>query len=304
MTRVLIFGSTGQVSRALARAKWPAGMTPIALDRSAADFSQPEKLGPIVRHHAPDATIIAAAFTQVDKAESEEALATRVNADAPGEIAHAAAALAIPVIHLSTDYVFDGEKDGPYVESDPVGPVGAYGRSKLAGEVAVQQANARHLILRTAWVYDAGGTNFLRTMLRLAESRDEVRVVADQHGCPTAAVDIAAAIVHALPTVLQDETKAGTYHIAGDAPTTWHGFAEAIFEGLEARGLRRPRNVPITTAEYPTPAKRPRNSRLSSDAFAGTFGFRLRGYPAALPPILDEAIGPIPESGSAKRGIA
>lgn len=289
--RVLVFGSTGQVARALLCTKWPEGTNLIALDRQAADLSQPDNLAAIVGRHSPDAVIIAAAYTQVDRAESEEALATTVNAVAPGAIADAAGALAIPVVHISTDYVFDGEKDSFYVEADPVGPIGAYGRTKLAGEVAVREANPRHLILRTSWVYDALGTNFLRTMLRLAETRDEVRIVADQLGCPTSATDIAAAIATALPAAMGATEKFSTYHIAGASSTTWHGFAEAIFEGLEARKLRRPLNTPITTAEYPTPAKRPRNSRLSSEAFARTFGLRPRGFEAALPEILDDALG-------------
>ena len=301
--RVLVFGSTGQVARALAHAKWPKETSFIALGRDAADFSRPETLGGVVREHAPDAVVIAAGYTQVDKAESEEALATTVNAVAPGEIARAASALAIPVVHISSDYVFDGEKDGFYVESDPVGPIGTYGRTKLAGEIAVREANPKHLILRTSWVYDAAGTNFLRSMLRLAESRDEVRIVADQRGCPTAAGDIAGAIAHALPLILLDGGKFGTYHAAGAQWTTWHSFAEAIFEGLAARGLRRPRNTPIATADYPTPARRPKNSRLACEAFARDFGIKLRGFRSALPEILDEILGAA-RRAPAKKGAA
>ena len=222
---------------------------------------------------------------------------------APGAIAAACAALSIPVVHLSTDYVFDGEKAEPYDENDPVAPIGAYGRSKLAGEVAVRQANPKHLILRTSWVYDSAGTNFLRTMLRLAESRDEVRVVADQVGCPTAAADIADAIARILPTALADEGTYGTYHMAGSTSTSWHGFAEAIFENLAGRGMRRPRNTPITTAEYPTPARRPKNSRLSCEAFARTFGFRLRGFEAAVPRVLDQALASMGLSATQRCGV-
>jgi len=293
--QVLVFGATGQVARALRRVRWPGGTSFTSLDREAADFSRPWTLGPIVSERHPDAVIIAAAYTQVDKAESEESLAHTVNAVAPGEIAKATAALAIPLIHLSTDYVFDGEKLGPYVEADPVAPIGAYGRTKLSGEVAVRGANPRHLILRTSWVYDSAGANFLRTMLRLAESRDEIRVVDDQHGHPTAAEDIADAIARVLPGFHADPDRAGTYHIPGADPTTWHGFAEAIFQELARRGLRRPRNIPIKTADYPTPARRPKNSRLSGDAFADRFGFRLRGYRAAVPVIIDEALGAAPQ---------
>jgi dTDP-4-dehydrorhamnose reductase len=302
--RVLVFGRTGQVARALARTKWPDGTELTALDRQAADLSHPAALPGIVREHRPNAVIIAAAYTQVDKAESEETLAMTINAEAPEAIARASAALSIPVVHISTDYVFDGEKDGCYDEADPVGPASAYGRSKLAGEIAVRQANPRHLILRTSWVYDAAGANFVRTMLRLAEARDEVRIVSDQQGRPTAAADIAAAIAIALPAVARDNRKSGTFHAAGATSATWHGFAEAIFQGLAARGLRRPRNIPITTADYPTPARRPKNSRLSSEAFTRTFGYRLRGFEAALPEILDEALGPTSKPEPMRRGVA
>lgn len=289
---VLVFGATGQVARALRRAKWPEGTRLTSLDRKAADLARPSTLAAIVQEQRPNAVVVAAAYTQVDKAESEEPLAHIINAVAPGEIAKAAAALTIPVVHISTDYVFDGEKAGFYLESDPVAPIGAYGRTKLAGEVAVRSVNANHLILRTSWVYDAAGTNFLRTMLGLAETRDEVRIVADQQGCPTAAEDIAGAIVRVLPALRADADKAGTYHIPGSDPATWHGFAELIFQELARRGLKRPRNVAITTADYPTPARRPRNSRLSGDAFAARFGFRLRGCRAAVPKIMDEALVP------------
>jgi dTDP-4-dehydrorhamnose reductase len=302
--QVLVFGRTGQVARALARITWPQGVQLTFLDRQAADLSRPGELPAIVRQHRTNAVIIAAAYTAVDKAESEEALATIVNAEAPATIGRAAAALSIPVVHISTDYVFDGEKDGFYVEADPVGPIGAYGRSKLAGEVSVREANPRHLILRTSWVYDAAGSNFLRTMLRLAETGDEVRVVVDQQGCPTAAVDIAGAIAVALPAAMRESAKFGTYHIAGASSTSWHGFAEAIFDRLGARGLPRPRNLPIATVDYSTSARRPRNSRLSSEAFARSFGFRLRGFEAALPEILDEALGAVSGRGPMRREAA
>src|SRR4051794_20226855 len=167
---VLVFGSTGQVARALRRVAWPKGFQLAFLDRQGADLPRPELLGGIVREARPDAVVVAAAYTQVDTAESEEALAHTVNALAPAAVAAASAALSIPVVHISTDYVFDGEKNGAYRESDPVAPTGAYGRTKLAGEVAVRGANSNHLILRTGWVYDATGTNFLRTMLRLART--------------------------------------------------------------------------------------------------------------------------------------
>ncbi len=293
--RVLVFGSTGQVARALARAPWPKDTTLTYLDRQSADLSRPQRLGPIVRDHAADAVIIAAAYTNVDAAESEEDLAMAVNAAAPAAIAREAATLSVPVVHFSTDYVFDGEKDEWYEETDPVGPLNAYGRSKLAGELAVRDANPRHLILRTSWVYSALGKSFLHSMLRQASSR-EVGIVVDQRGCPTAANDIAQAIAGTLPSLVNADGPWGTYHLAGGSETTWHGFAEAIFRGLAARGIPRPRNRPIATADYATPARRPKNSRLSSELFARTFGVRLPGYAASLPAILDEALGTAPST--------
>lgn len=297
--RVLVFGSTGQVAGALARAQWPEDTTLTYLDRQMADLSRPERLGPIVRNHAPDVVIIAAAYTNVDAAESEEDLAMAVNAAAPAAIAREAATLSMPVVHFSTDYVFDGEKGEYYEETDPVGPLNSYGRSKLAGEIAVRAANPQHLILRTSWVYSALGNSFLRSMLRQAASREEVGIVVDQRGCPTAANDIAQAIAGTLPSLVNADGAWGTYHLAGGSETTWHGFAEAIFEGLAARGIPRPRNRPVPTADYATPARRPKNSRLSSELFAQTFGVRLPGYAAALPAILEEALGAASSSGRA-----
>ena len=297
--RVLVFGSTGQVGRELARAIWPAGTELISLNRAAADFANPQSLGALVDAHAPDAVVIAAAYTAVDKAEAEEGLATRINAEAPGAIAAAAARNAAPVIHFSTDYVFDGEKDGFYTETDPVAPKSAYGRTKLAGEELVRAANTRHFIFRTSWVYSAHGTNFVRTMLRLAETRDEVGVVSDQHGCPTAAADIAHAMARIVPKVLESATSAGLYHLAGSSATTWHGFAEAIFSKYAARGFRRPRNTAISTREYPTAAVRPKNSRLDCRKLAQEFGITMPGFEAAIGPVLDELLGTVRAKGAA-----
>jgi dTDP-4-dehydrorhamnose reductase len=294
--RVLIFGSTGQVGQALARAEWTKGTILTSLNRQAADFSRPEELGAIVRKYDPNIVIVAAAYTNVDAAERDEELATRVNAAAPEAITRAAAALSVPVVHLSTDYVFDGEKSEFYHEDDPSGPVNAYGRSKLKGEVAVRAANTRHLILRTSWIYSASGTGFLQTMLRQAETRDEVSVVADQRGCPTSAADLAQAIADVVPAVAKAAGPWGTYHLAGSMEATRHAFAEAIFNCLAARGHRRPLNKPVASAEYPSPARRPRNGRLSSDRFAKTFGVRLPGYTVSLPAIVDAALAGSPSA--------
>jgi dTDP-4-dehydrorhamnose reductase len=297
---VLIFGSTGQLARELARAEWAAGAVLTFLGRDAADLSLPGTLGPLVEAHRPDIVIIAAAYTAVDKAEDDEALATTINAEAPAAIAEAASACSIPVVHLSTDYVFDGGKDGCYAETDTAAPINAYGRSKLAGEVAVAGANPKHLILRTSWIYSAHGVNFLRTTLRLAATRAEVSVVADQHGCPTSARDLAQAIAAACPRLLAADAPWGTYHLAGASSTTWHGFAEAIFTKLAARGRRRPRNDAIATSDYPTRAKRPLNSRLCSEGFADMFGLRLPGFETAMPHVLSEVLGAASPAETAK----
>jgi dTDP-4-dehydrorhamnose reductase len=290
MARVLVFGSSGQLGRELQRATWQSGIEIVSLDRGGADLARLSTLASAVNGHAPDAVVIAAAYTAVDKAETEEALAQLVNGEAPGVIAAAAEARGAPVIHVSTDYVFDGTKDGFYSEDDAPAPINAYGRSKLAGEFNVRQANPRHLILRTSWVYSAQGSNFLRTMLRLASSQEEVRVVNDQLGCPTAASDLAGAIARLVPVTLNGGAGWGTYHLAGGSATSWHGFAEALFGYLASLGIRRPRNIPIPSSAYPTPARRPQNSRLSSSRFQQAFGFGLPGYEQTAPAVLQQAL--------------
>jgi dTDP-4-dehydrorhamnose reductase len=289
--RILLFGRTGQVGCALLEAHWPAGAAITALDRTAAEFTRPETLGPLVAAHRPDIVVIAAAYTAVDRAESEEELAMLVNAEAPGAIAAAAAAVGAPVVHLSTDYVFEGGKAGPYVEEDDARPINAYGRSKLAGEKRVRDANPRHLIFRTSWVYGPHGTNFLRTMLALAGTRDVVRVVADQTGCPTSARDLAEAIARISPRLLAPVPPPwGIYHLAGASATTWHGLADTIFAALNSRGLPRPRNIAIASDARVGAAPRPSNSSLSSEHFRSAFGFGLPGFEVTLPAVLDEVL--------------
>jgi dTDP-4-dehydrorhamnose reductase len=293
---VLIFGSTGQVARELARADWPEGTALTLLDRKAADLSRPATLRPIVKRHSPDIVIVAAAYTNVEGAEDDEETATLVNATAPGSIARAAAELSAPVISFSTDYVFDGAKDAPYEETDAVNPINAYGRSKLAGEEEMRAANPRHLILRTSWVYSQFGKNFLRSMLELAETKDEVSIVADQHGCPSAAHHLAAAVGRLLPRLVGADVKWGTYHLAGASEATWFGFAEAIFSALAARGHKRPRVKPVPTGARPRRAPRPLNSRLSSAVFAREFGVMLPGFEEAIEEILPEALSDVPQA--------
>lgn len=286
---VLIFGSTGQVGRALSAAQWDRGTRLTFLDRGAADFSRPSTLGGVVARHRPDAVIIAAAYTAVDKAEDEEKLAQQVNAEAPAAIARAAAALAAPVIYLSTDYVFDGQKHGRYHETDEPRPVSAYGRSKLAGEAAVRDANRRHLVLRTSWVFGPHGSNFFNTMLRLADL-PAVKVVADQRSCPTADSELARCLARIVPACLDGADPWGLYHLAGAEEATRLEFAEAIFAGLEQRGIARPRVEPVTTAKFAAAAPRPLDSRLCCRAVQAAFGLTIPGWQEMLPQALDQAL--------------
>jgi dTDP-4-dehydrorhamnose reductase len=264
--RIAVTGRQGQVARALAEAGSALDVEIINLGRPQLDLAAPETVRPALIAVGPDIVVNAAAYTAVDQAEQEPEQAGAVNATGAGAVAAAASALGVPIIHLSTDYVFDGNKATPYVEEDPVAPSSVYGVSKLAGEQAVAAATRNHVILRTAWVYAPYGKNFVRTMLALARTRNEIRVVADQHGCPTYAPDIAVAIIRIAQNVLRnpsDQLLRGIFHLAGRGETSWAGFASAIFAFLAAKGLRRPALTPIASAEYPTPARRPANSRLN-----------------------------------------
>lgn len=273
--RILVTGREGQVVSALAEEGPSLGHDIIRLGRPELDLANPAGLEVLFGSARPDIIVSAAAYTAVDQAESEPDLAMAINGTAPGLIAAAAARLGLPVIHLSTDYVFDGTKPTPYVESDPTGPQGAYGRTKLAGEQAVAASNPRHVILRTAWVYAHGGKNFVRTMLRLAADRPELRVVSDQLGCPTYATDLARAILAVaaqLPGRPAGDDGFGIFHASGSGDTSWAGFAQAIFDRAAAMGLPAARVVPIATAEYPTPARRPSNSRLDCNKLSRLYG--------------------------------
>ena len=270
--RILVTGGTGQLASALAV---QGGERVHLVGRPAFDFDRPETIAACFRAAEPSLVVNAAAYTAVDAAEKDEAAAYRANRDGPAELARLCAGEGVPLIHVSTDYVFDGTKSSPYVETDQVGPQGVYGASKLAGETAVLAAGARAIVLRTAWVYAASGKNFVRTMLNLAQTRDELRVVADQHGCPTAADDLAAAIL-AIAARGWNESEGGVFHAAGSGETTWHGLAMAVFEEAAAHGVKVPSKVEaITTAEYPTPAPRPANSRLDCGRLEAVHGLRL-----------------------------
>lgn len=234
------------------------------------------------------AIVSCAAYTAVDRAESEPDLAHAFNAVAPRILAEEAARANIPIIHVSTDYVFDGAKDQPYVESDSVNPMGVYGRSKEAGEAAVRAASPNHAIIRTAWVVSADGANFVNTMLRLGSERTELGVVNDQVGCPSSANDIAQALL-TVANALGD--RSGTWHFVNSGQASWYDLAAYVFAAAEAKGLAVPKLNPISTAQYPTPATRPANSRLSSDKFAADFDFVPRPWQAAINDILAERLG-------------
>ena len=277
--RILVTGRNGQLATALIEqaAKWP-GNDVIAMGRPELDFEDLTSIGPAIAGMRPDLVVNAAAYTAVDKAEQEAEKAFAVNRDGAAAAAAAAARLAVPFIHISTDYVYPGTKPEPYLESDATGPLGVYARSKLDGEIAVRAAHPSALILRTSWVYSPFGANFVKTMLRIGKDRAEVSVVDDQIGNPTSALDLADAILRIAPGF----DAGGTYHLCGSGDVTWCGFAREIFALSKARGGPAPKVKAITTTDYPTPARRPANSRMSTDAFAARFGFRLRPWQEAL----------------------
>ena len=278
--RILVFGQTGQVATELAR-RLPAGVTARFLGRDRADLSDPAACAAQVGDC--DAVINAAAWTAVDRAETEEAAATVVNGEAPAAIARACAAKGLPFLHISTDYVFDGAGDRPFRPDDPTDPLGAYGRSKLAGEIGVRDSGARALILRTSWVVSAHGANFVKTMLRLGRERDSLNVVADQVGGPTPAAAIADALFVAARAMVGG-AAGGTHHFSGAPDTSWADFARAI---MARAGLSCTIND-IPTSAYPTPARRPANSRLDCSALAAAFGIARPDWRAGLDDILQE----------------
>jgi len=277
--KLLLLGGNGQVGRELRRSLSPLGEVVVAtrdgVDADvSADFNAPSSLAAVVHAVAPDVVVNAAAHTAVDRAESDPGTAFRINAEAPGAVARACAATDALLLHYSTDYVFDGLGAQPYREDDATEPLSMYGRSKLAGEQAIIASGARHVILRTAWVYAAHSANFLRTMLRLGAERDELRVVADQVGAPTPAAWIADSSAAILGRIGGLGGGSGIWHLTHAGQTSWHGFAKAIMQDAHACGLlaREPRVLPITTAEYPTPAQRPAYSVLDTTRLCQDFG--------------------------------
>lgn len=275
--KILVTGREGQVARALAEC---AGADPsielVLAGRPEMDLADPGSVDRAIVAERPDIVVSAAAYTAVDLAEDDARVAFAVNAEGAAAVAEAAATVGAPIIHLSTDYVFDGTKDGDYVETDPPAPRNAYGRSKLAGEQAVAAANPHHIILRTAWVYSPFGRNFVRTMLRLAETRSEIAVVSDQWGNPTSANDVADGILRAAKVMSADAGHGncfGVFHLAGTGATNWGGLARRVFEVSAAQGGPAASVQDIPTSAYPTRAVRPMNSRLSCEKFASRFGW-------------------------------
>jgi dTDP-4-dehydrorhamnose reductase len=296
--KILVFGAAGQVGSEVIRAAWPASFELIAADRKAADITNAAAVGGAIARHEPELVINLAAYTAVDRAESEPEMAWAVNCAGAAHIAALCGEQAIPLIHLSTDYVFDGCKAGPYQEDDEVNPLGVYGRSKEAGERAVRAATTQYIILRTSWVYGAQGTNFVRTMLRLGGERPVLRVVADQQGRPTAAADIAAALISIAGDIRQGSANWGTFHFAGSGSTSWHGFAEEIIDLATRSGAwpkgSRPRVEPITTDQYPTPARRPQNSVLDCGKIAAAYQISAPPWQTSLVPVVRELLSQSP----------
>jgi dTDP-4-dehydrorhamnose reductase len=276
--RMVVTGREGQVVLSLIeRGEHDTRFEVIALGRPDLDLSAPERIDAALRAARPDVIVSSAAYTAVDQAETDEAAATVINGIAAGRIAETAAALGVPVLHLSTDYVFDGEKLSPYLETDPVAPIGAYGRSKLAGERAVAAATGNHAILRTAWVYSPFGKNFMKTMLKLAETRDALNVVGDQVGNPTSALDIADTVLTVAANLLASDDPAlrGVFHMTGTGEASWADFAAEIFARSAEYGGPSAEVGRIPSSQYPTPAKRPANSRLDCSLLGARHGATL-----------------------------
>ncbi|MDA7417769.1 dTDP-4-dehydrorhamnose reductase [Xenophilus arseniciresistens] len=293
--KILLFGKGGQVGWELQRSLAPLGELVALSSGSAdlhADFSRPEALAATVEAVRPDVIVNAAAHTGVDKAESEPELARALNATAPGVVAAAAQRVGALMVHYSTDYVFDGSGERPWQESDATGPLSVYGRTKLEGEQLVAEHCARHLIFRTSWVYAARGGNFAKTMVRLAKERERLTVIDDQFGAPTGAELLADVTAHAVRDTLRDASKAGLYHLAAGGVTSWHGYAQFVLERAQAAGVALkagPQQVDaVPTSAFPTPARRPANSRLNTDKLSQAFGLQLPPWQSGVARMLTE----------------
>jgi len=296
--KILLFGKNGQVGWELQRALAPLGeLTALDFDSTGpwrADFTDPESLADTVRGLRPDVIVNAAAHTAVDRAEAEPALARRINAEAPAVLAREAAACGAWLVHYSTDYVFDGSGNAPRSEDAPTGPLNVYGMTKLEGEQAIRASGARHLLLRTSWVYGMRGGNFARTMLRLAEERDRLAVIDDQIGAPTGADLLADVTAHAIRAVVRDATLGGTYHLVAAGETSWHGYACRVIEAARAAGapvkVSRDAIAAVPSGEFKTAAERPRNSRLDTTKLRRALGLTLPPWQAGVDRLLAEIL--------------
>jgi len=293
--RLLLLGAGGQLGQEITAAVTDIDL--IGRTRAQTDIADPGAVAAALEQAQPDIVVNAAAYTKVDKAESERDEAFRVNATGAEAIAAACAQSQTPLIHLSTDYVFDGTKPTPYVETDPTAPLGVYGASKLAGEQAVRERHKKHVILRTSWVYGRFGSNFLKTILRLASERDELKVVADQRGSPTGTSDLAHAILGLAPRLVSGAAEAdwGTYHFTGEGETNWCQFADEILSRREKWVGSRPRLTPITTAEYLTAARRPSNSVMDNRSFRARFGLASKPWRQSVRESVDALMAPAPQ---------
>lgn len=292
MMRIVVTGQQGQIVRSIAERAPASNVEVIAVGRPLLDLEEPDSVAAALARARPDVIVSAAAYTAVDLAEQDAGRAFAINAAGAGAVARAAAALEVPVIHLSTDYVFDGKKGKPYLETDATGPLSVYGASKLEGERQVAQAGANHVILRAAWVYSPFGSNFVRTMLRLAQSRDEISVVADQFSRPTSALDIADAVLAIARRLAADPDPSirGRFHLSAEGEASWADFASAIFAILSERTGRTVRVRPIPTSDYPTPARRPADSRLDTGKLKTHHGIILPDWRSSTRIVVDRLL--------------
>jgi dTDP-4-dehydrorhamnose reductase len=297
MTTILLFGANGQLGQELVARSKSSSARLVACSRTDTDIADAAAVEHTIATLRPDIVVNAAAYTKVDKAESEPDEAYRVNRTGAAVLASACAAVAIPLMHISTDYVFDGSKPDPYAEGDVTAPLGVYGASKLAGEDEIRHRHKKHVILRTSWVYGSYGSNFLKTMLRLAAERSELRVVADQRGSPTSTADLAEAILGLTPRLVAMDGEAvwGTYHFTGEGETNWCQFADEILNQRARLVGSRPSLAPITTSEFPTPARRPANSVLDNSLFRTTFGLRSKPWRLSVRETVDALLKSNPE---------
>jgi dTDP-4-dehydrorhamnose reductase len=287
---VLVIGSRGQVGTELMRASWPSGSKVSGLSRRDLDVTDPDAVDRVLRASGYSLVVNAAGYTAVDRAESDADAAFAVNRDGAAHVAAACGRVDLPLIHLSTDYVFDGAKEGAYVEDDPVAPISVYGRSKAAGEEEVRRRARRHIILRTSWVYGVHGNNFVKTMLRLGREQREVRVVDDQIGCPTAAADLASAITQLAAKLDIMDDRWGTYHLCGAGAVSWYRFAQRIF-ALCRQPESAPVLRPVRSQAFAAPARRPPNSRLDCRRIAAAFGIACPPWESSLARVLPEIEG-------------